>query len=46
MGFLFQDQGWLPRAEIPMDEKILAIYSRCADFWQALDHAEEPYNRE
>ena len=25
-----------------MDEKILAIYGVCADFWQALGHAEAP----
>jgi hypothetical protein len=28
-----------------MDEKILAIYGLCADFLQALGHAEEPQQR-
>jgi hypothetical protein len=28
-----------------MDEKILAIYCLCADFLQALDHAEEPHQQ-
>jgi Transposase DDE domain len=48
MGFLLQGKRGdppTPEEEIPMDEKILAIYCLCANILQALGHTEEPQQK-